>query len=59
MASPMSASSSQPTDEIDEPFHAIMQAAVEAATEDPDFEGELAKNQRRVIKSKLLDPITL
>jgi len=55
----MSASSSQPTDEIDEPFHATMQAAVEAATEDPDFEGELAENQRRVIRSKLLDPIEM
>jgi hypothetical protein len=59
MDSPTSSSSSQSAAGVDEPVNAILQAVVEAAVEDPDFDGELASNQRRVIESKLLDPIKM
>jgi hypothetical protein len=59
MDSPTSSSSSQSAVGIDEPVNAFLQAVVEAADEDPDFDGELASNQRRVIESKLLDPIEM
>jgi hypothetical protein len=38
---------------------AILQAVVDSTAEDPDFHGRLAKNQRRVIESKLLDPVQM
>jgi len=44
---------------IDLAAAAIAEASLEGEDEDSDFHGQLAENQRRVIESVLLDPVTM
>jgi len=44
---------------IDLAAAAIAEASLEGDDEDSDFHGQLAENQRRVIESVLLDPVTM
>ncbi|KAI4654935.1 uncharacterized protein J4E78_007114 [Alternaria triticimaculans] len=44
---------------IDLAAAAIAEASLEGDDEDSDFHGQLAENQRRVIESVLLDPVTI
>ncbi|CAN9374924.1 unnamed protein product [Alternaria alternata] len=59
MAPSMPAGSSPLASVLNEAMDASQETDPEATEEDPDFHGELAKNQRRVIKSKLLDPVRI